>query len=103
MCIRDRPTLDTGEQYNDQSRISQVYGSYDSYYGLIESNWTSEQGQLASYETVVPANTTATLYLPVSEEAVADFTAIDGITYVGMEEHNGQMTAKFNLEAGRCV
>ncbi len=95
-----QPTLDTGEQYNDQSRISQVYGSYDSYYGLIESNWTSEQGQLASYETVVPANTTATLYLPVSEEAVADFTAIDGITYVGMEEHNGQMTAKFNLEAG---
>ncbi len=75
-------------------------GSYESDYGTIVSNWTANQGKLTSYEAVVPANTTATLYLPVSEEAVADFTAIDGITYVGMEEHNGQMTAKFNLEAG---
>ncbi|WP_069986809.1 family 78 glycoside hydrolase catalytic domain [Massilioclostridium coli] len=75
-------------------------GSYESDYGTIVSNWTADQGELTSYEAVVPANTTATLYLPVSEEAVADFTAIDGITYVGMEEHNGQMTAKFNLEAG---
>ena len=75
-------------------------GSYESDYGTIVSNWTANQGKLTSYEAVVPANTTATLYLPVSEEVVADFTAIDGITYVGMEEHNGQMTAKFNLEAG---
>ena len=74
--------------------------SYESTYGSIVSNWTADQGKLTSYEAVVPANTSATLYLPVNEEAITGFTAVDGITYVGMEEHNGQMTAKFDLEAG---
>ena len=95
-----QPTLDTGDQYNSEERINRVNGSYDSYYGVIESNWTSDEGELSSYEAVVPANTTATLYLPVSEEVAMSFKNIDGVTFAGMEEHNGQMTAKLLVQAG---
>lgn len=42
-------------------------GYYDSMYGRISSSWKVENGIL-TYETVVPANTTATLYLPASSE-----------------------------------
>ena len=75
-------------------------GSYESTYGTIVSNWTAENGALTSYEAVVPANTTATLYLPVSEDVAMTFKNIDGVTFQGMEEHNGQMTAKFSVLAG---
>ena len=77
-----------------------VDGSFDSNYGTIVSNWTASENQLTSYKAVIPANTTATLYLPVNEEALSGFTATAGMEYLGMEEHNGQMTAKFSLEAG---
>ncbi len=40
-------------------------GFYDSMYGKISSSWKVEKGIL-TYEAVVPANTTATLYLPAS-------------------------------------
>ncbi|WP_270739929.1 family 78 glycoside hydrolase catalytic domain [Massilioclostridium coli] len=80
--------------------LTYLNGSYDSYYGNIVSNWTADQGNLTSYEAVVPANTTATLYLPINEDTMADFATVDGITYEGIEENNGQMTAKFNLQAG---
>ena len=95
-----QPTLDTGEKYNDQNRIDTVNGSYDSYYGLIESNWTSNQNKLSTYHTVIPANTTSTLYLPVSADMMEGFTAIPGITFVGMTEHNGIETAQFELASG---
>ncbi|MBC5786990.1 family 78 glycoside hydrolase catalytic domain [Clostridium facile] len=80
--------------------LSYLNGSYDSYYGKIVSNWKADQGELTSYETVVPANTTATLYLPVSEQAVTEFTAVNGVHFIGMEEHNGKLAAKFELQAG---
>src|SRR4029079_14933486 len=41
-------------------------GHYDSMYGRIESFWKMENGSLR-YHATVPANTTATLYLPASE------------------------------------
>jgi len=41
-------------------------GHYDSMYGRIESRWKMENGAL-TYHATVPANTTATLYLPSSE------------------------------------
>lgn len=40
-------------------------GFYDSMYGRISSGWEVENGVL-TYTTSVPANTTATLYLPAS-------------------------------------
>lgn len=95
-----QPTLDTGEAYNDQERIHSVSGSYDSYYGPIESNWTSDAGSLKTYHAVIPANTTATLYLPVSQGEADGFQNISGIAFDGMVQHNGVTTAQFTLQAG---
>lgn len=95
-----QPTLDKGEKYNGEERIHSVDASYDSYYGEIKSSWRSQDGRLTSYQTVVPANTTATLYLPVEESAVSKFKSMTGVTYRGMTEHNGTRTAEFSLASG---
>ncbi len=50
-------------------------GSYDSNYGTIYSGWTAEEGEITSYQAAVPANTTATLYLPINETQL-DFMSI---------------------------
>lgn len=76
-------------------------GTFESPYGTIESSWTADENGLTSYETTVPANTSATLYLPV--EDAGDFAAIDGVTFVGMTEHNGQTVAEFTLLSGSYV
>ncbi len=76
-----QPTMDTGAKYNDQERINTVKSQFDSYYGTIESNWTATEGKLNTYEAVVPANTTATLYLPVEEGATVAKN-IPGIEYI---------------------
>ena len=73
-------------------------GTYDSYYGEIVSNWTADNGSMTSYQAVVPANTTATLYLPVEAADVAVNTT--GAQYVGDDIHNGQICAKFELVSG---
>jgi alpha-L-rhamnosidase len=44
-------------------QMSFARGHYDSPYGRIESAWSTE-GKSFSYSATVPANTTATLYLP---------------------------------------
>ena len=99
-----QPALDTGAAYNDQARINSVEGTYDSYLGTITSAWTSqgegENAELVTYHTVIPANTTATLYLPVDESAVEGFEAEEGVSGVEAAEHNGQMTVKLELESG---
>lgn len=78
-----------------------VNGSYDSYYGTIVSNWTADgSGNLTSYTAEVPANTSATLYLPVSADAVKDFEGVDGVTFLGVTEHNGMQAAAFELTSG---
>ncbi|MBC5787472.1 family 78 glycoside hydrolase catalytic domain [Clostridium facile] len=77
-------------------------GSYNSQYGLIESGWKLD-GNDFTYNAIVPANTTATLYLP-SDKATAiyesgkDVTkeAVEGIEYIGTE--NGK--AIFELQSG---
>ena len=43
-------------------------GYYDSMYGRITSDWKIDKGVL-TYRATVPANTTATLYLPASQES----------------------------------
>ncbi|MDH6357311.1 family 78 glycoside hydrolase catalytic domain [Parabacteroides sp. PF5-9] len=75
-------------------------GSYASNYGVIKSSWTADKGKLLTYDFTIPANTTATLYLPIDERTANNFTAIDGIRYIGMETRNGIQTAKFTAEAG---
>ena len=68
-------------------------GSYDSAYGTISSGWTAEDGNLKTYDAVIPANTSATLYLP----AVGEAEAPDTVTVIGPVEHNGTETTCFEL------
>ena len=71
-------------------------GSYDSAYGTIVSGWTAEGGNLKTYDAVIPANTSATLYLP----AVGEAEAPGAVTVVGPVEHNGTETTCFELPSG---
>ena len=82
--------------------LTSADGYYDSSYGTIESSWVLAGNDYA-YNATVPANTTATLYLPAENGAAVyesgkDITkeAVDGITFVGYE--NGK--AVFNLVSG---
>lgn len=79
--------------------FTSVEGSMGSTYGEIESAWKATAGELTSYSTTVPANTTATLYLP-TDTAVSGFQAIPGVSFVGMTERNGLDVAEFKLGAG---
>lgn len=87
----------------DQS-IKSVDCSYDSEYGTIVSNWKYE-GSKYIYDATVPANTSATIYLPVEtgktltvngKQLSALRLGTDGIEYVKTE--NGK--AEFNAVAG---
>lgn len=93
-----QPTMDTGDQYNDQERINSVKAQFDSSYGTIVSNWTSNEGELNTYEAVVPTNTTATLYLPIEDVTVAQ--DIPGVKYQGSLERFGAKVAQFELQSG---
>ncbi|MCL2164588.1 MAG: glycoside hydrolase family 78 protein [Oscillospiraceae bacterium] len=89
-------------------------GGFESNYGVIESSWaakgngavdeatgeTIQANEMTSYSCVIPANTTVTLYLPVDEAELDGFHQIPGVTYLGMEEHNGVECAKFHLLSG---
>ena len=76
-------------------------GHYNSMYGRIESGWKVENGKLV-YSATVPANTSATLYLPAkSEKTITESgkstDAIEGLTFVKYE--NGK--AVFELQSGK--
>lgn len=82
-------------------------GHYDSMYGRIESEWNIN-GKITSYKFVVPANTTATLYLKVNLKDVIKsgdklFRSINGVSYRG--EKNGKcifvlQAGKYNIQIG---
>jgi alpha-L-rhamnosidase len=69
-------------------------GYYDSMYGRISSSWTAEGGKLI-YEATVPANTTATLYLPASTEK--------GITEGGQPVKKSKGVTYLRYENGKVV
>ena len=71
-------------------------GSYDSHYGRIESAWTAEKGVMTSYRCTVPANTTATLYLPVNAKGENG----NGATCKGSAVRNGLDTVVYELTSG---
>ena len=99
-----QPVIDTGIGYNDEERIRSAEGTYNSYMGEIASAWTSKgegkDAELTSYHTEIPANTTATLYLPVDPKLIEGFQTIDGISGVQKEEHNGREVVRMELESG---
>lgn len=84
--------------------IKTVDCSYNSAYGTIVSNWSYENGNFL-YDATVPANTTATVYLPVEDDSTVTVngkapeqltTEADGIRYV--ETKDGR--AVFEAVAG---
>ncbi|MEV6812726.1 family 78 glycoside hydrolase catalytic domain [Micromonospora sp. NPDC051296] len=79
--------------------FTSLKGSFPSSYGDIHSSWTAKDGKISTYAATVPANTTATLYLPVDAQ-ISGFKSIPGVTFEGMSERNGLSTAKFKLGAG---
>lgn len=80
-------------------------GKYQSIHGNIESGWEiSHNGDLFTYEVTVPANTTATLYLPaVSESMVLEGEVLasnaEGIQFVKYEDGR----AVYELQSGSYV
>jgi alpha-L-rhamnosidase len=77
--------------------ITELEGSYESVYGTIISGWETENGELTSYHTIIPANTVATLYLPTE---ATDATSLTGVKYVGSGVHNGINVQIYELLAG---
>jgi len=75
-------------------------GYYDSMYGHIESSWEIK-ANACNYRFVVPANTTATVYIPASseKEVLEDgkiASKVSGVKFLGME--NGK--AIYLVESG---
>lgn len=74
-----------------QSRITNAEGFYRSRYGMIRSAWKATGKNSISYDCTVPANSTATLFLPVEDKDVVvlesgkSYEETEGITYKGYE------------------
>lgn len=79
-----KPEVDTA------GNMTYAKGYYDSMYGRIESSWKVEKDAVI-YQCTVPANTTATLYLPATSvknivEGNRTLKKSKGIEYVGTED-----------------
>jgi alpha-L-rhamnosidase len=75
-------------------------GHYDSMYGTIVSSWRME-GNVLTYRAVVPANASATLYLPASsagsvQEGGKSAAHATGVTLVRYEKGK----AVYDLKSG---
>ena len=87
-----RPNPDTRKTLRyQQKRITSVDADFWSNYGPIKAAWQCDGGAVMTYDVTIPANTTATLYMPVAEgyelkesgQPVAECT---GIEYMGVED-----------------
>ena len=82
------------------SNYLSLSGSYYSNYGEIKSKWTADgKGTMTSYQTTVPTNTTATLYLPVSEP-IKEFNSIPGAKFIRKTSHFSVPVAEYELASG---
>jgi alpha-L-rhamnosidase len=80
--------------------MTSAEGYYDSMYGRIASTWKVD-GRTFTYRATVPANTMATLYLPVGEsktvkESGKDAGAAKGVAFVGYKDGR----AVYKLKSG---
>ena len=75
-----------------QELITSASARHESYYGEIRSAWQTADQDGFTYECTVPANTTATLYLPVGSDQTAVYEGerpaadAEGVEYVGYED-----------------
>ena len=87
-----RPNPDTRKTLRfQQKRITSVDAEFWSNYGPIKASWQSDGGAELTYDVTIPANTTATLYMPVSEgyelkESGQPVSACPDIEYLGIED-----------------
>jgi len=92
-----RKTLPEG-----QKQITQADASYDSYYGKIHSAWKIENNGSVKYNIALPANTTATLTLPLpveqSEVFESGIAAKDAKGVFSVKRENGK--EKIELGSG---
>lgn len=77
----------------DDTSVTWAKGSFDSMNGLIESEWTlSDDRNTFTYKCTVPANTSATLSLPVENdnayitEGGNDIALSEGVEYIKTED-----------------
>ena len=100
-----RPNPDTRKTLRySQKRIVSVDAEFWSTYGPIKAAWLCEGGSELAYSVTVPANTTATLYMPVADglelmENGRPVSSADDIQLVSIE--NGM--AVCNLGSGSYV
>lgn len=76
------PSIDTrsgADLPSGQNNITSVRGTYDSAYGIIVSEWSTERDGYLDYSSVVPANSSATLQLPLLKDAA--YVTVNGKTY----------------------
>lgn len=87
-----RPTPDRRRILRQQQkRITSVDADFMSTYGPIKAAWQCDGGEELSYTVTIPANTTATLYLPVSEgkdlfEGGRPVKNVSEIEYLGIQD-----------------
>lgn len=86
-----RPTPDTREKLPDgQERITHASATYESVRGHISSAW--ESGEQFTYKAEIPANTTATLYMPIATpddeifEGVLPVEEAEGVEVIGRDD-----------------
>ena len=79
--------------------FTSLEGSYESNYGTIRSAWKADKGVMTSYECTVPANTSATVYIPVKEDVTVG-NSCEGAAFRGFTVRNGLRTACYEVTAG---
>jgi len=89
-----RPSPPSPDSNPAREPINWVKAHYDSVRGRIESNWTLKQGRF-ELTTVIPANTTATVYVPAKDSA--------DVTENGKPLAKGAGVDFLRMEGGRAV
>ena len=85
------------------SNYTSLYGCYESNYGIITSKWKSDGlGNIIEYTTSVPANTNATLFIPIKSLPTIGETCI-GVDYIGEVIHSHTKCMAFKLESGKFL
>lgn len=82
------------------ANYTSLSGSYESNYGVIRSAWIADgKGNMLSYKATVPANTTATLFLPITE-SMSEFEMAQGVKFIRKTTHLNILVAEYELKAG---
>lgn len=80
------PCSDLGQQ-----RITSVDADFASDYGSIKADWQCDGSKKMTYSVTIPANTSATLRLPIADglyvyESGQEAELAEGVTYMGMAD-----------------